>query len=680
MAGAPAHVHARVPMLSLLALVLVLVALSLLRTRPVKNSPPPGQQPGASPPRRTTVEPPDFGAGDRRIAGLLEGDIVRDDGGQLPASVLVKVVDATREGIADAFVSAEPVEAANMSTACMTDARGVCRVETSSRGLWLVTARADGYGASTQSVEPRKSLDRELVITLRPAAVIRGHVVMADGEGAGGTLIRTCNHAGICCVGEQTRSDRVGEFRVEVAPGRYRLRGVHLAGVFESDEVEARAGEEHDLGEIALSPAAAVRVHATIDGVDECLRGFVQVDSGRGYFDLDRRAIRAGWATLLGLSLGRHHLFVRCEAAPASSDAVELDIDVDGPTEVTVDLRSGTIVRGRVLDADTGEPLGNVQVSAKRSSSAYASAHTSESGEFALALAGEGDACTVSVRGDARVDTFADCGLVAGTQAAPVELRVGAATGVRGHVELAGGGGLAGASLELLDAAGEVVGRATSGTAGAFVVQGSSPAGLHQLCAVFDELAACASIDLVSGELAGHDLVLECGTRAVRGRVEDAAGDGVADAELELRVVGSPRPVELTSTAGGGEFELPRVPTCVESELVVRAAGRRERVAIPTDGDFLHVELAPTRRVDVTIACNPSDTRSGEARIEVQMPSDIVPLAVTTLYGHQRTTRFMGMPVGELTVRASVLDRSTSVTLPLGTEAGAVTLDCPSAD
>jgi hypothetical protein len=590
--------------------------------------------------------------------------------------VPVKVVDAERQPIADAFVSAEPVDSADATAGCVTDAHGGCRVATSSRGLWLITARADGYGASTRSVEPRKSSDGELVITLRPAAVIRGRVVMQDGDDAEGTLVRTCNHAGICRIGEQARSDATGAFRVEVAPGRYRLRGVHVEGVFESEEVEVAAGEEHDLGDVALIPAATVRVHATIDGVDECERGSVQADAGRGYFDMDRQPIRAGWATLLGLGIGRHHLSVRCEAAPASSDAVELDVDVDGPTEVSVDLRSGTLVRGRALDADTLEPLGNIQVAAKRTGP-HTSTHTSESGEFVLALAGEGDECTVSIHGDGRADTFADCGLVGGTQAAPVELLVGAATGVRGHVELVGGGGLAGVSLELTDTEGEVVGRATSGSAGAFVVQGSCPSGSYQICGAFDELVACVPLELMRGELVSHDLALECGSRALRGRVEDAAGDGVDDVELELRVAGSPRPLELASTAGGGDFELPRVPTCVEPELVVRADGRRKRVAVPTDSDYVRVELDPTRAIDVTIACNPSDTDAGEVRMTVHAPSEIIPLAVTTMYGHQRTTRFMAMPAGELIIRASVLEQTATSSVPAGTELVAVTLDCP---
>ena len=219
---------------------------------------------------------------------------------------------------------------------------------------YVLTARDDGTfavalrgGLSDSQTQPcRDAIPRERPVT--------GRVVDARGRPVGNAVVLADSFLGsvfdgsiVAASGDTTDAD--GRFSVRVASDRdVRLLALHRRGWSEAETVLAGAGPE--TRELVLGPAAALAGSVTRDGAPVAADVWVtSLDGGsvalRFSTDADGRLevpeLFAGPARVQA----QWPMFAREGVGPTAS--VEVDLRRDGPTEVALDLPTGSTIAVR---------------------------------------------------------------------------------------------------------------------------------------------------------------------------------------------------------------------------------------------------------------------------------------------------------------------------------------------
>lgn len=307
-----------------------------------------------------------------------------------PESVLAgRVVDGAGKPVADVTVTAEG-EGWDPSQA-LTDEDGRFRLARLEPGRYKPFARHDhGIGQVAQSVllgvgETRDDLE----ITLHPAVAIRGHVMIA------GESPTPCEHGSVSLKGEQPSNTA----RAETAPDG----DVELIGLLP----DTYHVEVHCDGKLARPKYDDIVVaDVTSDGhvweVDagQRLLGRVLDDSGAPVHGASLWAAPAGVAgrgqqtyaaaladpsdgtfELAGLLPGEYDVHASAEGFIDQEPPPRATIPATGDAEITITLRHGGVIEGRVID-EHGQPVAHADVRA--SGTGWHRSSTDDDGHFRL--------------------------------------------------------------------------------------------------------------------------------------------------------------------------------------------------------------------------------------------------------------------------------------------------------
>lgn len=288
-------------------------------------------------------------------------------------------------------------------------------------GVYDLSAQAEGLASATiEGIEVESATTRDL--ELAPAAALLGSVRADDGTPVQGAVV-TLGADEIQSLSRRAVSDAKGAFRLgPLIAGSYRV-GVGAAGFlpFISEPVEIRPPAEARL-EVALSrgalvrgkvidatgrPVRSARIQVTVVGPDGLPRLHSQevADSAarflvaggelgvtRGHVPFPSEATQAGRAfasgaagefRISGLPAGRATVSAQ-HPDFAEAQAARVDLRLDHQSDVTLVLRHGAEVAGRILD-EAGYPLPGALVRARVEDRTARTALADEHGDYLLA-------------------------------------------------------------------------------------------------------------------------------------------------------------------------------------------------------------------------------------------------------------------------------------------------------
>ncbi|MCA9716441.1 MAG: carboxypeptidase regulatory-like domain-containing protein, partial [Myxococcales bacterium] len=258
-------------------------------------------------------------------------------------------------------------------------------------------------------------------------------------------------------------------------------------------------------------------------------------------------------------------------------------------------LRPEVLLTGRVITAEGGEPVAGVAVVATApglmgysgSFSTEPHVFTGEDGRFRFTGLAPGrykpQVRDGSYRGQARESVL----LELGSEPADVVISAHPARRLEGHVQRDRGDvPCEDATVAIHDAAGAVVDRGLADAEGAVAVGGLLP-GVYDLEISCDQGRAVDTVDLLEGDVTGALWEVELPTgRAIRGRVVDQSGRGVAMAYLQGELMepedDDARAVARAVTEADGAFEILDLPPGVYSFYTVEAEGMAEPIESPS--------------------------------------------------------------------------------------------------
>jgi protocatechuate 3,4-dioxygenase beta subunit len=507
------------------------------------------------------------------------------------ASLDVLVSDAAGKPVEGAFVMAVPsvggygrwgVLVADRMRSTLTSREGRARLESLPAGPWRVTVHARGY---VEKSLPRVSAG-PLVVRVERGGVITGSVRTADGgRPIAGARVRVGGGPPLPQAWQESAT------RVESttdAQGRFRLEGIgrspvgivaRAAGFGSAGRGDVRAGDVVDL---FLFPGAT-------------LRGTVRDDAGRPvaaaqvYADSDRLRSQSqvetsdaqGAFVMAGIRPGEYVVVAR-GGSRAPGIAFVL-VEPDAEASVSLVLSEGGYATGQIVDPD-GRPLGGrvrLEVFEERGLSPAASdAISSEAGADGRFALGPLPLGTLGIGVSAPRHAARRVEVAIPARGRAVDLgRVTLETGlvIRGSVRDREGNPVLGArvSASSMGRVERSMGEAVTESDAAFVIAGLR-AGPHELIAA----AAGFATARARGEPGGAPvtLVLQPGGE-IAGRVVDAQGDPVDDADVESQATDDPRwgprGTSGRSDEGDGRFAL-RDVAAGTYVLQVRASGRGE--------------------------------------------------------------------------------------------------------
>ncbi|MEZ4451361.1 MAG: carboxypeptidase regulatory-like domain-containing protein [Nannocystaceae bacterium] len=534
-------------------------------------------------------------------------------------------------------LSGGAVEGAQVSTehaVGFSGAEGVFSLWVAPGERW-VNAHAEGYaGANDGGVVP----GHEYQLYLTPEAALVGKVVRAeDGAPVEGVTVTSRSGMGWSWNSQSAITDAAGRFRLGgLEPGAYKAEAT-------GDEVYGLADEQVILGLGETSDPLTVRVHPAFS-----VRGSVLTKSGEscedGWLELDDHADARsnngaiepdGAVQVRGLLPGEYQVSVRCPGkVPAERyDRVTVvDRSLEG---LRWEVGDGHALRGRVVDS-RGEPVPaiNVRAEAKlaagqgraQATSAW-SGRTDADGRFELRglLAGNYDVRASSWSPGRAVPLEPlKVTLPEGRDLDGLKIELPATGELRGRLVDTEGRPIPRASVSLRNG---LDWRGCSVTDdGAFSAQDLRPGTYRAVATVdgnslrspgtSDDDVQGERIEIVEGEVANLELVVENATGVIRGVVRDEDGGPVADAFVE-----SSREPERAGAASGaaarsnrwgsfsgdpiltdadGRFTIPRIAG-KHTLLAHRKGGGEAILEHVAAGDDVVLTIAATGRLSGTV-------------------------------------------------------------------------------
>jgi hypothetical protein len=273
-------------------------------------------------------------------------------------TVRVRVIDPKGSPLRGAHVLRRFTRAA----AGTTDGDGLLRIEGLERGEQDFRISAAGHVSTWKTIDLRETDDVEVDVVLEEAAVVSGSLRSADGRALTAAKVRLHREDGSW----ETQTDAEGRFTLVDAPaGLLRLRVVHDGRLVPVAPEEVHAPVEGL--QLVASPTrrecrGTVRVVPTVvaRGRDEVSPSLLAVevhdgDCTRRYaVDLPENGVWRFAAPCGRLAATFHpHGFVPVRAV--------LDVGEGTTTEVAIELRPGTTLRGRVVDP-AGRPVPGASV------------------------------------------------------------------------------------------------------------------------------------------------------------------------------------------------------------------------------------------------------------------------------------------------------------------------------
>jgi uncharacterized GH25 family protein len=383
---------------------------------------------------------------------------------------VVEVVDTERRPIPQARVLVEPLDhdlARAFHRQGQTDAQGVTRIGGLSPGKWLVQTTAEGYtsgGPRTVGVEAAGGEVRTLVM-LQRAAAIRGVVLDVDGapapgcdvqlsrddtaaDGANGQAASPDPPAGTPFVSLVARTDPLGAFVFDaVEPGTYRV-GTALADAVSTDVAAGQSSE------VRLQRRQQPVVRGRVLGGGEPIEGagLYPMPGGGGFWDVTDAS---GEYELRLPQAGTYEIDAYPPAGPGAAWG-QFMVDAKWDETVIFDIElGGGHLRGEVVDAQSGQPLGGARVilvPGKPSNGKFAttgdglSTHTDEAGRFLFEPVPDGWYQAVA-RGAAHAETRSE----------PFEVAGGVASGAASALRLSMEPGRCSLSVNIVNVWGEPV-------------------------------------------------------------------------------------------------------------------------------------------------------------------------------------------------------------------------------
>lgn len=303
-------------------------------------------------------------------AGTWERKPARDDApSRVPsASLRGKVIDESDAPIAGAQVCAVVRDDAHLRLSIAerrrphctkSDAAGRFSIDELRPVKHLVAASARAHIPAEIEAWPSSDSSPELTLRLRRGGVpVRGHVFdLAGGELAGAWVFMDDGHVGVT-------TDDAGAFELWSAPGsRYVLataegyapNGAQIAAPMDGVEIYMAPESkvfgrvvDADTGEplAGVSIRASRETHVYVSTLASTYGGTTITDD-EGKFEIDQ--LTAGRFSLVvddRIAYGQHPGTVGLRLGQAT-----------GPIEVRARLRSGTTFSGRLVDAETGQPV-----------------------------------------------------------------------------------------------------------------------------------------------------------------------------------------------------------------------------------------------------------------------------------------------------------------------------------
>jgi protocatechuate 3,4-dioxygenase beta subunit len=474
--------------------------------------------------------------------------------------------------------------------------------------------------ASELADEPERSGThariRGQVIDEHDAPIAHAHVCISPGELARMAELRWQPRCG--------RANDNGEFEFDaIAPGRYRLSAAKR-GYIPPPILKARVGLTTSV--VAGQQREGLILRLRRGGAE--VRGIVSDITGGTISDAQ---VFSDAALTYTDGDGRFSLWLDV------SSFVDLHVSAEGYARATItehrpsgrelqiQLRPEVVLVGRVIHADTGEPVAGVPVVAKAPpllliTSGFATQPhvlTDADGRFRFTGLGPGrykpEVHSGGFRGMARESVL----LVLGVEHEELVIRVHPARQLAGRVTHAGSGDPCDAGgVTIHDGAGAVVERGLADATGAIAVGGLLP-GMYTLeikCDESDRGKTSEVVDLTEEDLVDALWEIEARSgRAVRGRVLDSSGRAVAMAyvqgELREPEDAGTQALARAVTESDGSFEILDLPPGVYVFDRVRAEG------LPEPREGLHVALADDRDTEGVEIVLP---RAGALRVWVR--------------------------------------------------------------
>ena len=297
---------------------------------------------------------------------------------------------------------------------------------------------------------------RGLTIRLTRGGTIRGKVTGIDPESLTSITLRATEAEGRQWA--QGSVDPSGEYRIEnIGFSEGTIYAVSQSGgrrVTEEFTVDTEGGEtwidlEFKTGGSTLTGVVLIDGEP-LTGGQVMARGGLE-STGIGPVD------SSGRFEIEGLEDGRYTLSIYLYSGTNISD-VET-VDVIGDSEVTLQIRS-IRVTGRVVSADTGEPIAGAIVSIRRATDWYTGygeeTTTGSTGEFELRVAAEGKALTLQAQAEGFAQKSLPLDLSAGASTSGIELALASGSGDRARREDGLGTAPTGIGVAVLDLNGRI--------------------------------------------------------------------------------------------------------------------------------------------------------------------------------------------------------------------------------
>jgi uncharacterized GH25 family protein len=473
------------------------------------------------------------------------------------------VLDEERKPVAGAFVGRAGRPAELPSTSTVTKRNGAFAFHALTRTFDTdFDVTKDGYAAASFPVTPGEG-KTGVNVTLKRGVPFAIHVIDTQKNPVAGVLVHVSpsREGGfppsreILCSGGDCSTGGDGSLTLRVAPAKYDIR---VAG---GDIVQKRlSGENVDArsGTLTITVERGADVSGRVTYTDgKPIPSPVRVSMNVNGTMISELTDDAGAFVLHGVPRGR--VTLRPEIFEATRFAGPPKEVTAPAANVILTIPHGGRISGRVIDASSGAPVTDFEVSTARNAGfpglpATTPVHA-EDGTFTIQNVMPGRVEVIAtaegyVRGSASGIDVAESQAVEN-----VELRLDRAGRVKGHVTSNDGQALSGVTVAVVEAVRRGPGpsndRATTDADGDYELN-SVPPGQRNLTFNKDGfVAAMKSVEAAAGKDARLDATLERG-RELSGRVIDESGQAVAGADI--RAEGEPvRPVETDSE---GSFRL----------------------------------------------------------------------------------------------------------------------------